>query len=149
MANENNTVVDTPPAPEGWLLRSHAETFSGRAGPFYFRKEGLGPGVAFFSMPHHANLGGVIHGGMLMTLADMSLWDICMRSAGRFHGVTVTMNAEFVGAGPIGEFIEATGDVIKLGRKLMFARGIITAKGEPILTFSGTLKRLGPAVPRD
>lgn len=140
-----NTDDDILPAPDGWELRSHSETFSGRAGPFYFRTEKEKPGVAFYSKPHHANLGGVIHGGALLTLADMSLWDICMREVGRFHGVTVTLNSEFVGPGPIGSFIVATGEPVKIGRKLMFARGIIKAGDVPILTFSGTLKRLGPA----
>lgn len=122
-------------------MQSHSDTFSGHAGPFYFRNEGPA-GVGFFSEPHHANGLGVIHGGALLTLADMALWDICRREVGVFRGVTVTLNAEFVGPGPIGEFIEATGDVVKLGRKMMFARGLISAKGDMLMSFSGTLKRI-------
>ena len=134
---------DHRPAPEGWTMQSHANTFSGRAGPFYFRKEGGKAGVGFFAESHHANMGGVIHGGALLTLADVALWDICRREIGVFKGVTVTMNAEFVGAGPVGGFIEASGEMVKSGRKLMFARGLITAEGAPLLSFSGTLKRAG------
>ncbi|GJL92342.1 PaaI family thioesterase [Hyphococcus sp.] len=130
------------PAPEGWTIQSHANTFSGRAGPFYFRKEDERAGVGFFAEPHHANMGGVIHGGALLTLADVALWDICRREIGVFKGVTVTLNSEFVGAGPIGGFIEATGEMVKSGRKLMFARGLITADGAPLMSFSGTLKRV-------
>ncbi len=130
-------------APDGWTLQSHGETFSAHAGPFYFRKEGGAPGIGFFAEPHHANLGGIVHGGALLTLADMALWDICRREVGIFNGVTVTLNAEFVGAGPVGEFIEATGEMVKAGRKLMFARGLVSAKGEALMSFSGTLKRLG------
>ncbi|WP_165793630.1 PaaI family thioesterase [Hyphococcus luteus] len=130
-------------APDGWTLQSHNETFSGHAGPFFFREEGGAPGVGFFSEPHHANLGGIVHGGALLTLADMALWDICRREVGLFRGVTVTLNAEFVGAGPVGEFIEATGEMVKAGRKLMFARGTVSAKGNVLMSFSGTLKRVG------
>ena len=83
-----------------------------------------------------------MHGGALLTLADMALWDICRREVGVFNGVTVTLNAEFVGAGPVGEFIETTGEMVKAGRKLMFARGLVSARGEPLMSFSGTLKRL-------
>lgn len=135
-------IKPTPTAPEGWVLQSHSETFSGRAGPYYFRRKGAPPGVGFFAEPHHANLGGIVHGGALLTLADMALWDICQREEGLFNGVTVTLNAEFVGAGPVGVFIEATGDMVKAGRKLMFARGLVTANGETLMSFSGTLKRL-------
>jgi len=131
-----------PAAPEGWVLQSHGETFSGRAGPFYFRKAGDPAGVGFFSEPHHMNMGGVVHGGALLTLADMALWDICRREIGVFRGVTVTINGEFVGAGPVGEFIEATGEMVRAGGKLLFARGIISVKGETLMSFSGTLKRI-------
>lgn len=118
-------------------------TFSGHAGPFYYRPAGEPSGVGFFAEPHHANFGGVIHGGALLTLADMALWDICRREVGPFKGVTVTLNSEFVGPGPAGAFIEATGEIVKLGRKMMFARGLITAKGDTLMSFSGSVKRIG------
>lgn len=129
------------PAPKGWVRQSHPQTFSSHAGPFYFREDGPVPGVGFFSEPHHANLGGVIHGGALMTLADMALFDIFFRAEGQSKAVTVTMNAEFIGPGPIGEFIEASGEVIRAGKSLVFVRGLVSAKGAPLLSFSGTLKR--------
>ena len=133
---------ETKAAPPGWFLQDHMQTFSGHAGPFYLREEGTDPGVGFFSEPHHANLGGVIHGGALMTLADMSLFDICFRALGRIKAVTVTLNTEFLGPGPIGEFIEASGEMTKAGNSLIFARGLITASGKSIMSFSGSLKRI-------
>ena len=132
---------DPRPAPEGWTLQMMSESFAALAGPFYFRKEGPAPGVAFFSEQRHGNLGGIVHGGALLTLADMSLWDICRRTLGPFRAVTVTLNAEFIGRGPIGAFIEATGEMTKAGKSLVFARGIISANGESLLSFSGSLKR--------
>lgn len=130
-------------APEGWTLQNHLETFSGHSGPFYFRKAGPRPGVGFFSEPRHGNTGAMIHGGALLTLADMSLFDICFRAAGgSFRAVTISLHSEFLGAGPIGEFIEATGDMTRGGGRLYFARGLITAAGEPLMSFSGILKRL-------
>lgn len=123
-------------------MQNHLQTFSGHAGPFYRREDGPEPGIGFYAEPHHANLGGVVHGGALLTLADMSLFDACFRALGRLKAVTVTMNAEFLGPGPIGEFIEATGDVTKAGKSLIFARGLITANGKSIMSFSGSLKRI-------
>lgn len=141
--SDNESTIEPRPAPEGWTLQSHHGTFSGHAGPFYFRNEGGPAGVGFYAEAHHANMGGVIHGGALLTLADMALWDICRREIGLFKGVTVTLNAEFAGAGPVGSFIEATGEMVRAGRKLMFARGLVSAKGEAVMSFSGTLKRIG------
>ena len=139
--NDATTDKTFPPAPKGWVLQRRFGSFSGRAGPYYFREEGAAPGVAFYSEPHHANHNGVLHGGALLTLADMALWDVCRREVGRLNGVTVTLNAEFVGAGPVGAFIEASGEITRVGRRLIFARGLATAQGEPLLVFSGVLKR--------
>jgi len=134
-----------PLIPEGWTLQSFPDTFSAHAGPFYFRDYALKePGVGFYSEPHHANGVGIVHGGALLTLADMALWDICRRVIGRFHGVTVTMNSEFLSPGPIGKFIVATGEATKIGKSLMFARGVVTCESETLLAFSGALKRINP-----
>lgn len=129
--------------PDGWLRLELGDTFSAGAGPFYFRpyKE-REPGVGFVSEPRHANIGGVIHGGALLTLADMALFDICRRVVGRFQGVTVTLNAEFLSPGPIGKLIMASGEATKIGNSMMFARGTISCEGAALLTFSGALKRL-------
>ena len=127
--------------PEGWVLQKHLDTFSAHAGPYYFREDGSA-GIGFVPEKHHLNLAGVIHGGALLTLADMSLFDICFRKVGMFNGLTVTLNSEFVGAGKPGSFVMATGDLIKAGGSLLFARGLISSEGETLMTFSGTLKRL-------
>ena len=128
-------------APPGWVSPPWLKTFSAHAGPFYFREEGGPPGVGFYAEPHHGNIADAVHGGMLMTLADMSLFDIAMRAASIERAVTVTMNAEFVGPGRIGDFIEATGELVKEGGSLLFLRGMISSNGNAIMSFSGTLKR--------
>ncbi|MBI1365287.1 MAG: PaaI family thioesterase [Alphaproteobacteria bacterium] len=133
---------DARPAPEGWVIQHRFAGFAYEAGPFYFREDEATPGVGFYAEPRHANLANIVHGGALLTLADMSLFDIAFRAVGRFKALTVTLNSEFLGPGPIGEFIEATGEVTRAGRKLIFCRGLVTARGAPIMSFSGTVKRL-------
>lgn len=128
-------------APPGWGMHTHPGTFSSHAGPFYFREDGV-PGVGFFSEPRHANGVGIVHGGALLTLADMALFNICYCAVGPFKAVTVTLNSEFMAPGPIGAFIEATGETVKIGKSLIFARGLVTADEKTLMAFSGTLKRL-------
>ncbi len=134
---------DRSKVPPGWSLFSTKDTFSGHAGPFWFRDaDAKTPGVGFVSRPLHANFHGVVHGGMMMTLADMALFNICFHSIGRFHGVTLSTTVDFVAAGPVGEFIEATGEATKATGSVLFARGRIACKGVTLATFSGSLKRL-------
>ena len=77
----------------------------------------------------------------MTTLADMSLWDICIRAAGPLKAVTVTLNSEFLGPAEIGTFIEASGELMREGKQLLFARGLITCEGKSVMAFSGMLKR--------
>lgn len=134
------------PAPAGWFLREPQRTFSGYSGPFYYRKTPE-PGVGFYSEPRHQNLAGVVHGGMLLTLADMSLFDACLRADPKFRGVTVTMNSEFLAGAPIGAFIAASSQILRMGRSLVFLRGLAMAEDKELLAFSGTLKRLPASSP--
>ncbi len=142
-----NSDAQFDPAPAGWTMRSFPETFAGRAGPFYWREDGV-PGVGFYSKPHHGNLGGVVHGGMLMTLADMALFNICWKALEGSMAVTVSLNSEFLAPAPIGALIEASGEMTGGGGSLFFARGMIRAGDQNLLAFSGTLKRLARR-PRD
>ncbi len=136
------------PAPEGWVLHPLPFSFAGRAGPFYWREEGA-PSVGFFSKPYHGNLGNVVHGGALLTLADMALFAICRDALAGSHAVTVTLNSEFLNPGPIGAFITADGEVVKAGKSILMARGTVCAGDTPLLAFSGVLKRLSRPAPSD
>lgn len=139
----SDTTRTIRPAPEGWMLQRHLETFSGEAGPFYYRAIGGPPGVGFFSEPRHGNLQNIVHGGALLTLADMALFDICFRAQkATFPAVTASLTSEFLAPAPIGVFIEADGEMMKGGKSLCFCRGVIRAEGRAVMSFAGILKRL-------
>ena len=140
---QDKTSADFPPPPPGWKLQQLSTHFGTHAGPFYFRQDET-PGVGFFSEERHTNIAHFVHGGMLLTLADMSLWDVARRRIGPFRAVTLTLNSEFISPGPLGVFIEATGEVLRAGKSLVFVRGLISARGETLLSYSGTLKLFPP-----
>lgn len=143
--NDKMDIGDQSKAPPGWSLFSTRDTFSGHAGPFWFRSnDQKTPGVGFVSRPVHANFHGVVHGGVLMTLADMTLFNICFHAVGPFQGVTLSTTVDLIAAGPIGEFIEATGEATKATGSILFARGEIVCRGARLATFSGSLKRITP-----
>jgi acyl-coenzyme A thioesterase PaaI-like protein len=59
-----------------------------------------------------------------------------------FHGVTATLNAEFVGAASPDRLLAARGEVVKAGRSLIFVRGTIDDAGEAVMSFSGVIKKI-------
>jgi uncharacterized protein (TIGR00369 family) len=99
---------------------------------------------AFRAEKKHLNGSGNLHGGCLMTFADFSLFAIGRQALNGVESVTVSLNGEFVGPAREGDLIESTGDVVRAGRSLVFIRGTIACAGEPLLSFSGVVKKIRP-----
>jgi acyl-coenzyme A thioesterase PaaI-like protein len=130
---------------KGWLTWSLGQDpYESYNGPFGFRPEADGAGLAAFApQPHHMNGSGAIHGGALMSFADFALFSIAHNSLkGDVQTVTLTLNAEFVGAGDLSALLYARGEVVRETGGLVFARGLITQSERPLLSFSGTLRKL-------
>jgi uncharacterized protein (TIGR00369 family) len=128
----------------GWLTWGDGrDPFETLVGPLVFRTGTDGVArAAFLPERRHLNGGGFIHGGALMSFADFSLFGLAHDALQGAHAVTVTFNAEFVGAGVAGAVVEAEGRVVKQTRSLVFLQGALIQNGAPILAFSGTLKKI-------
>ena len=94
-----------------------------------------------------ANIGGVVHGGALATLADVALFVIAGQGTVRRDAVTLTLNTAFVAPAPLGRFIVASGRIVHAGRSVVFVDGEVTDGERVCLTFSGTLKVMPRPVP--
>lgn len=114
------------------------------AGPFFFKKINGDYVSRFRAARKHMNAGGVTHGGCLMSFADFTLFAIAADHFKENYGATVAFNCEFIQGSKVGDLIEGRGEVIRAGRSMVFVRGIITANGNPVLNFSGTLKKFKP-----
>ncbi len=108
--------------------------------PFYqmvgIRLRLLGPGQAELEVQTeniHTNPIGLVHGGLIMSIADAAMGN-AIRSTGVI-GVTVDCSVSFPGAARLGEILIARGEVIKTGRKLIFAEATVWA-GDRILGHS-------------
>lgn len=122
------------------------DPFEDHAGPFFFRRHEDGRiTCAFEATPTHCNGGGFLHGGMLMTFADYSLFAI---GKDVLDGpcVTVSLTGEFTAAAGAGEFIEARGEIVRNTGSMVFLRGQVftghDAEERILLNFSGIVKRV-------
>jgi acyl-coenzyme A thioesterase PaaI-like protein len=131
----------------GWYRRDRGDTFEAMAGPFYWRKQPDGSLLAAMrAEPKHMNGGGFMHGGCLLTFADFVLFMLARKQLGQHFGVTATLNGEFTGSVYVGELVEGTGEVVKAGGSLIFVRGTLRSADNPVLAFSGVVKRIRPRV---
>lgn len=128
---------------KGWKTWTSDPFDAKTAGPFFARYDDSGGVAAFRVEQRHTRQGAIAHGGSLMTFADGALFVIAVGVLGDdFAGVTVSFNCDFLKAAKQGALIEARGDVVRAGRSLVVVSGVATADGDPVLRFSGTIKRL-------
>ena len=121
----------------------HSDAFEQRAGPFYERHDTEGRGTcAFRAEPRHMNGGGFMHGGCLLTFADSAIFAFARDALGDSHGVTMNLSGDFLDSAHDGELIEATGEVTRAGHKTIFVRGLATADGRPVLSFTAIIKKM-------
>ena len=126
----------------GWKMW-HSDAFEQRAGPFYERHDAEGRGTcAFRAEPRHMNGGGFMHGGCLLTFADSAIFTFARDALGNNHGVTMNLSGDFLESARAGELIEATGEVTRSGHKTIFVRGLATADGRPVLSFTAIIKKM-------
>jgi len=127
----------------GWRHWVGGDPFEDQSGPFYWREEDDGAmRCAFRAEQRHMNGGGFMHGGCMLTFADYSLFVIGRKALAEGHSVTVSLNGDFVGPAHVGDLIECTGEVTRAGGSLVFIRGMISTGGNPMMSFSGVVKKV-------
>ncbi len=130
------------PAAAGWELFPDGG-FIDHVGPIWTRTGPSGlKSFAFVAQPKHANLIGLVHGGMLMTLADRALGVAGWDAAGGRPSVTIQFDMQFVSSAKMGEFAELAPEVVRLTSSLVFLRGTLTVAGRAVATASGVWKIL-------
>lgn len=127
---------------KGWRTWTF-DDFLNLTGPFWHRVEAdRRVRCAFRAQKKHLNGSGNVHGGCSMAFVDYCVFAI----AGLVldgPGVTVSLSSDFLATAREGELIEATGEVTRAGASLIFVRGELKTGERLLLTFSGTIKRVG------
>lgn len=93
----------------------------------------------------HTNPLGLIHGGLLMSIADAALGN-ATRSLGA-RAVTIDMSTSFIAAAQVATEIKATGKVLKSGNKLFFAEAFINSSEKLLVHTKGTFYKTGDITP--
>ena len=127
------------PAAEGWIPVED-RGFIAHVGPLHFRPE---DGVyAFRAEQKHANLIGVVHGGMLMSFADRALGETAMRAADGANCVTIQLEMKFINVGRLGDWIDVRPQVVKRTGSLVFMRADVREGARLVASADGVWKIL-------
>lgn len=117
--------------------------FTGEAGPYWVRGAAGEREVGLLVEPRHSNDHmGSLHGGALMTFADICLGYAASRALGGTRCVTAQMQVHFVAAAKIGEFIRCRPEVVRCGTHLVFMRGLVVVGEKVVASLDGIWKAL-------
>lgn len=117
--------------------------FTGYVGPFYRLPDMDGGTVrrfAFVVADKHMNAAGSVHGGMLMTLADLAMSRTSRLASSAPSCSTVSLNCDFVAPGRLGDLIEARVRVTCTTRTMVFLSAELLAGDRVLLVATGLWK---------
>ena len=105
-----------------------------------------GPDTArlrMFPQHVHTNAAGKIHGGIILALADVSLFTAIyvLRGVDAGKSVTVDLSTQFVGGGDPSRPLDAVVELLRETRRLGFLRGLIVQDDDVVASFAGTIRK--------
>jgi uncharacterized protein (TIGR00369 family) len=118
--------------PAGFQLARESETFIDHVGPVFYRPNETSITLYLRIERRHTNPAGTAHGGLLMTLMDLTL----ARSAGRYLGhdyvvATVQLSCNLISTAREGEEVYGEAQVERATRLFTFVSGRLRAATVP------------------
>ena len=89
---------------------------------------------------HTNNHIGTLHGGAVVTFADVGLGWAVSTKIGHNMCVTVSLQTQFISVARVGEFITCEAEVIRATKQLVFVRGFIMTDDRIVASAEGIWK---------
>jgi len=141
------------PAPDnpGWFTWDLVDPtrFNGQTmGPLLTRIEDRADGgkasrLRMLPKRRHSNVLDSVHGGVTLALIDIAMF-AAMRTllGGDAEGsVTLDLSNQFIGAGRIGEPLDAVVEVLRETGRMVFLRGMVVQGDNTVAAFNGTIRK--------
>jgi acyl-coenzyme A thioesterase PaaI-like protein len=107
--------------------------FSARIGKIWRRGEPGEREIAFLTDQSVANdMGRNVHGGALMTMADLGLGIAAHDAVGHPHMVTAQLQYHFAGGVPVGSLVICRPELVRRTRRMAFIRGLFSVDGQVV-----------------
>ena len=96
----------------------------------------------------HANVGGVCHGGVLLSLADIGMGAAAYQVKGRLPAATIEMSTYFVAAARPGNRVHGCSRLVRAVKNLVFMEAEMWSQDRLVVTASGIWKVLDRSAAR-
>ncbi|MEM6679799.1 MAG: PaaI family thioesterase [Pseudomonadota bacterium] len=116
--------------------------FNSLVGPFEIARDGDAWIARLTLEDRHINVGGVCHGGVLMTMADIAMGTATFEAGERHPCATIEMDCHFLAAAKHGQTMLCEARQLRRARSLSFMGCTIWSGGRQVLRGSGIWKYL-------
>ncbi len=125
--------------PEGFEQLPEGFGFTDSLAPLYRRIEGDEVSFGLIVQAQHSNTMGICHGGVLMTLADITAATGANHARGVLAGSpTVHLSIDYISSARQGEWVQANAEQVNVKRRFGFSSGTIFNSRGVVARFSGT-----------
>ena len=108
--------------PEGFTPLFRSSPFLDLLGPIYNQRTDKGLVIGLWAEAKHCNARGLVHGGVLSSLADVALgYNSAFAQEPPTPIVTSSLSIDYAGTAKRGDWITLETDVQKVGKSLAFA----------------------------
>jgi uncharacterized protein (TIGR00369 family) len=127
--------------PAGFEPHFRKSPFTDPWEPLYSKKTNEAVSMGLWLAKPHTNARGLIHGGLIASLADNAMGYSCAQATGWTTSfVTVSLAVDFVGSAQIGQWLVVECEVIKTGKTICFVQCLINAGDAVIARANGTFR---------
>ena len=129
--------------PRGYRALPRPSPFNALVGPLYGRRPRVGEmSIGLLIEEKHTNSRGICHGGVLATLADLSLgYAMHAKTDGKMGFVTAHLAVDYAGSARIGDWIQSQVEIQRMGTRLAFANCYLLAGKRRIVRASAIFAR--------
>jgi uncharacterized protein (TIGR00369 family) len=135
--------TDAPIAdiPEGFEPHFRKSPMTDPWEPLYSKRTDKAVIIGLRLAKPHTNGRGLIHGGLIATLADNAMGYSCAQAMGwTMSLVTISLAVDFIGTAQVGQWCAVETEVIKTGSTICFAQSLVKADDAVIARANGTFR---------
>ncbi|MEM8500965.1 MAG: PaaI family thioesterase [Pseudomonadota bacterium] len=134
-ANRDNAMNGIP---EGFEPIFRSSPYLDLMGPIFSKNTEEGLKIGLLAEQKHCNARNSVHGGVLSSLADIALgYNAAYQGDKPTPMVTANLTIDFAGSAKLGDWIEISTDIQKIGKSMAFANCYFTVSTKRIVRASG------------
>lgn len=138
---ESAHVSNISDIPEGFTPHTRTSPLTEPWEPIYSRTTSQAVIIGLRLAKPHTNSRGIVHGGLIATLADNAMGLSCglhLKEPGRL--LTISLSVDYLGSANVGQWLAVETNFVKAGGSICFAQSLITADGTPCARANATFK---------